>query len=320
MDTARGPAINLERAPVLAFDVGGTDLKSGIVRPDGKVIGLRRTRTPLSPSDPGDAIVEVIVDLTRSYRQAYPSLPIEAIGLAVPGIVDELTGTGILSSNLGWRDYPFVRRTEAELGMPVAFGHDVGAAGDAEFRLGEARETTNGIFLAIGTGIAGVIYADGVRVRGGGLAGEVGQVPVPAPDGPTGVTILESVASAGAIVNRYNAATGRSVAGAKDVLHAATSGDPAARTVWGQAVEALAFSLAHCVALLGSTTVVIGGGLAQAGDALFDPLNTELRKLLTVHEAPAIVPASLGENAGLIGSALKAFDLLDVMKAGRHDV
>jgi glucokinase len=225
--------------------------------------------------------------------------------------VDELTGTGVISANLGWRDYPFVARAEAVLGLPVAFGHDVGAAGDAEFRLGQAKETTNGIFLAIGTGIAGVIYADGKRIRGGGLAGEVGQVPVPDPDVPRGVTILENVASAGAIAKRYSAATGKPVSGAKDVLHAATGGDRAAQTVWSQAVEALAFSLAHCVALLGSTTVVIGGGLSQAGEALFDPLATDLRKRLTVHTAPAVVSASLGENAGLIGSALKAFDLLD---------
>lgn len=320
MHTTGGPAPNAERAPVLAFDVGGTDLKSGIVRPDGQIIGLRRTRTPLSASAPGDAIVEVIGSLTRSYRHAYPSLAITAIGLSVPGIVDERTGTGVISSNLGWRDYPFVQRTETALGIPVAFGHDVGAAGDAEFRLGRARDSTNGMFLAIGTGIAGVIYADGMRIRGEGVAGEVGQVPVPDPDHPRGTTILENVASAGAIVKRYNAATHRQVAGAKDVLNAAAAGDPAAQNVWSQAVESLAFSLAHCVALLGSRTVIIGGGLSQAGDALFDPLAREITKHLTVHTAPAIVPASLGENAGLIGSALNTFDLLDAKEAARHDL
>ncbi|MEO5779388.1 ROK family protein [Arthrobacter sp. PAMC25284] len=306
--SASGPA-------VLAFDVGGTDMKAGIVLATGRIIGLRRMATPRHPVDTGGAVIEKITEVASEYRGLYPGHPVRAAGLIVPGLVDEATGTGILSANLGWKDFPFAERAQAALGLPVAFGHDVGSAGEAEFRFGAARGASNAVVLVIGTGIAGAVFVDDRRLTGGGYAGELGHAPVPDPDRPGSTTILEAVGSAGAIASRYCAATGRSVDGARQVLDLAAAGDPEAYRVWSEAVDALAFSIVQCVSILGTETVVMGGGLSQAGEALLAPLRTRVENLLSIHRRPRIVPATLGQDAGLIGSALKARELLSSIES-----
>ena len=120
-------------APVLAFDVGGTDIKSGIVHADHGIVGLKRTRTPHSASDPGEAVLQAIAHLASQYREENATTAFEAIGIVVPGLVDEDRGIGILSSNLGWKEFPFAARATELLDARVGFGHDVGAAGEAEF-------------------------------------------------------------------------------------------------------------------------------------------------------------------------------------------
>jgi glucokinase len=94
------------------------------------------------------------------------------------------------------------------------------------------------------------------------------------------------------------------------VLERAEAGDPDARAVWDSALDALALDLSHTVALLAPEAIVIGGGLSQAGAALFEPLRERLDAILTFHRRPLLLPASIGENAGLIGAALRARDLL----------
>ena len=297
---------------VLAFDIGGTDMKVGIVRGaagrDGvEVHDVQRHPTPLGGARPGESICARIVELTTLYRGKHPELHISAVGVTVPGIVDEEAGVGVYSANLGWRNFPFTATLAGALGLPVGFGHDVGMAGEAEFRLGAAVGRKDVLVMVIGTGIAGAVLCDGHRVSGGGYAGEIGHAMVPSPDG--GLAIMESLGSAGAIARRYTAATGSPVAGARAVLALAGAGDEAALAVWKDAIDALAFSVAQCVSILGTDTVVLGGGLSMAGPALFEPLAARVDELLTFHRRPEYVHAALGENAGLIGSALKARSL-----------
>jgi glucokinase len=300
-------------AAVLAFDVGGTDMKVGLVTgpltgADAAIVDLQRHPTPLDGDNSGNTVCARIVELTADYRHRHPGVDIAAVGVTVPGIVDEVNGIGVYSANLGWRDFPFTATLTAALGLPVAFGHDVSMAGEAEFRIGAAVGKTDVLVLVIGTGIAGAFLCDGNRIAGDGYAGEIGHALVPAPDGS--LAILESLGSAGAIARRYTEAAGVPVAGARDVLARADDGDPAAQRVWAEAINALAFSVAQSVSLLGTETVVLGGGLSMAGAALFEPLAQRVDELLSFHRRPQYVHAVLGENAGLIGSALKARALL----------
>lgn len=301
---------------VLAFDVGGTDTKSALIDRHGRVIGLRRTPTPHGGSDPAGSIVASLASLGRALLDEVPDVHPVAAGVSVPGLVDENSGTGILASNLGWRDAPIRSLAEKALGLPVAFGHDVRAAGDAEHRIGAARGYGDVVVLAIGTGIASALVVAGRPYAGAGYAGELGHA-LSDPLGescPCGaVGCLETIASAGAIARRYSAASGIVVPGAREVLAAAESGDAIARRVWDDAVRSLAEQLARLVAILAPEAVVIGGGLAQAGPALFEPLGEQLDALLSFHRRPVLVRAHLGDDAGLLGTALAARDLADTI-------
>lgn len=295
-------------AVVLAFDVGGTDTKSALVDADGRVRGLRRTPTPRSDADPAGIVVASLAELTDRLLGDEPRLTPVAVGLSVPGLVNEATGTGEYSANLGWRDAPLRELAQSALDLPVAFGHDVRAAGYAEYSLGAGRPYRDVAVVAIGTGIATTLVIDGRPYSAGGFAGELGHS-LSDPDGDDcacgAVGCLETISSAGAIARRYTAATGVPVTGAKAVLAAAAT-DPVASAIWGAAVEALAQQLARLVALVAPQAVVIGGGLAEAGPALFDPLGIRLDALLSFHRRPVLLRAELGEDAGLLGTALAA--------------
>ena len=300
---------------VLAFDVGGTDTKSAVVDRDGRVLGVRRTPTPLDPDDPAGAVVRRLGALAREHLdEAAGSPPVIAAGISVPGLVDEVTGVAIFASNLGWRNAPLRELAERELGLPVTLRHDVRAASDAEYRLGAASAYADVVVLIIGTGIAGGLVLGGRPYTGGGFAGELGHA-LSDPDGERcacgAIGCLETISSAGAIARRYRAATGREVSGASEVLAAARAGDGDAGRIWAEALDALAQHLARLAAILAPEAVVIGGGLAQAGPALFEPLGERLDALLSFHRRPALLRARLGDDAGLLGSALAARDLAD---------
>ena len=293
---------------VLAFDVGGTDTKSAIVDADGRVLGLRRTPTPLDGDRTAEAVVGLVAELAAELRAAHPGLRPVAAGLLVPGIVDAERGVGVYASNLGWHDAPIRDLAEAALGLPVAFHHDVTAASWAEHRLGAARAYDDVVVLVIGTGIAGSLILDGRPHLGGGYAGEIGHSPVA--EGPRCACgargCLEAIASAGAIARRYAERAGVEVDGARDVLARAEAGDADAREVWESAVDALGFAVAQLAATVAPEAIVIGGGLSRAGDALFAPLASRVNERLSFHRRPVLVPAQLGGDAGLLGAALIA--------------
>ncbi|WP_051619801.1 ROK family protein [Haematomicrobium sanguinis] len=322
---------------ILALDVGGTDVKVALFTlPFDSVPAprdVRRVPTAKSESDPGGALLAQVAQLREEYALAHPDVAIVAVGMSVPGIVDESAGIGIFSANLGWRDYSFADAANRLLGLPFALGHDVASASDAEVQLGAARGVQNVVVVPIGTGIAAGVFADGKRVRGGGYAGELGHVLVPGGEkcfcGATGC--LETLASAAGIARRYvrlaefdgdgtgsddtgsdDTGTGGGPAeiGAKDVLERKDAGDIIAARVWQDAVDALAWVFASLVTSLGTQVFVIGGGLSGAGPKLTEPIARALDELLSFQPRPEIRIAELGPDAGLIGSALHAREKL----------
>lgn len=298
---------------VIAFDVGGTDMKSALFAGDGTMLGLTRTPTPLAGADTPTTVLEAAAQITARYAEEFPTVTPRAAGIVVPGLVDDEKGIGIFASNLGWRDAPFKALGETRLGMPVAFSHDVRGAGEAEFRLGAARGVNDAAVLVVGTGIAGAFFIDGKPHIAGGYAGEIGHsIVIPngldCPCGGRGH--METLASAGAIARRYSEHSGEAVDGARAVLLRAQAGDTVAQGIWNDAVNALALGIAQVITLIAPEIVVVGGGLAQAGPALFEPLERELDSMLTFHRRPRIVAAQIGEDAGLIGAALGARSLL----------
>ncbi|MET8972222.1 ROK family protein [Streptomyces hydrogenans] len=301
---------------VIALDVGGTAMKGALTGLDGTLLyeerrGTGRERGP-------EAVVESVLrfaeDLSVLGRERLGTA-VEAVGLAVPGIVDAGRGVAVHAVNLGWREVPLRELLGRRLGgVPVALGHDVRAGGLAEGRLGAGRGTGRFLYVSLGTGIAGAIGIDG-RVEAGshGRAGEIGHVVV-RPGGPAcgcgGRGCLETLASAAAVGRAWSAASGDPDADAADCAGAVESGDPVALRVWQEAVDALADGLVAAVTVLDPRVVILGGGLAEAGDTLLAPLRAAVAERLTFQRLPALVPAALGDAAGCLGAGLLARDLL----------
>ena len=299
---------------LLAVDLGGSAIKAELLDDHLETLATRTAATPA-----GTAALDRVAAVGRELL-ADAAGDVVAAGIAVPGIVDHRSGRGLHSVNLGWRDVPVRDVLSTRLGLPVAVEHDVTAAGRAEWLCGAGRGVNDLLVVVIGTGIAAVVVAGGRLVRGGrGQAGELGHVPVVS-NGPVCVCgkrgCLEAVASARGVAAAYGARTGRPVSGSREVLAALLAGDRDAQSVWDAAVDALATALLGAISLLGSTRVVVGGGLAQAGDALLDPLRERLIERRTVQVLPDLVPAAFGHRAGVIGAALAARDLVTAGSGG----
>ncbi|MEU3614217.1 ROK family protein [Streptomyces sp. NPDC006872] len=300
---------------VIALDVGGTGMKAALVGADGAL--LHRARRATGRERGPDAVVAGILDFAADLHEHGVEEfgePASAAGVAVPGIVDEANGVASYAANLGWRNVPLRQLLTARLGVPVALGHDVRTGGLAEGRIGAGRGADRFLFVALGTGIAGAIGVEG-RVEAGahGFAGEIGHIVVrpggtPCPCGQHGC--LERFASAAAVSEAWAAACGDPEADAADCAKAVASGDPNAVRVWQGAVDALADGLVTALTLLDPRVLVIGGGLAEAGETLFTPLREALRRRVTFQKLPETVPAALGDSAGCLGAGLLAWDLL----------
>ncbi|MFB0618712.1 ROK family protein [Streptomyces sp. AGS-58] len=300
---------------VIALDVGGTGMKAALIGDDGAL--LHRARRATGRERGAEAVIEGILAFAADLRahgvERYGA-PAAAAGIAVPGIVDDARGTAVYSANLGWKDVPLRHLLTERLGMPVALGHDVRTGGLAEGRIGAGRGADRFLFVPLGTGIAGAIGIDG-RVEAGadGFAGEIGHIRV-RPQGaacPCGqYGCLERYASASAVSAAWAAACGNPDADAADCARAVVSGDPNAVRVWQEAVDALADGLVTALTLLNPRTMIVGGGLAEAGEVLFQPLRDAVRQRVTFQKLPTIVPAALGDSAGCLGAGLLARDLL----------
>lgn len=303
--------------PVFAFDVGGTDVKSALVDETGLFRELAREATVTDSRDPAGALTAQLAKIAGRMQKAHPDIRPVAAGVSIPGIVDEEHRRAVLSAAFGWQDAPVFELAEAALGLPVAFGHDVRRAGEAELRLGSRRDARSALIVTIGTGIAATVVVDGKILTGGGFAGELGHMvsdPLGEPCGCGGHGCLQTVASAAAIARRYTERSGIAVGGARDVLERVDA-DPAASEVWHEAVDALALALQRISVVLAPEAIVIGGGLAMAGDRILDPLRERLNELETVSVPYSLTLAELGEDAGLIGTALAARELAAAREA-----
>lgn len=301
---------------VIALDVGGTGMKAALVGADGTLLHEARRATGRERGP--DAVVESVLAFAadlRAYGQEHLGEGAVAAGVAVPGIVDAENGIAVYAANLGWRDVPMRRLLGERLGgVPVALGHDVRTGGLAEGRIGAGKGADRFLFVPLGTGIAGAIGIAGTIEAGAhGYAGEIGHIVIrpDGPDCPCGQRgCLETLASAGAVSRAWAAASGDAKADAADCAKAVESGDPKAVEVWLDAVDALAAGLVTALTLLDPRTLIIGGGLAEAGETLFTPLRAAVEERVTFQKLPHIVPAALGDTAGCLGAGLLAWDLL----------
>ncbi len=318
-DHGRLPRLEMRAGrPVVAVDVGGTLVKSALVDADGEVRAVCSEPTALGSAGALlDQLARAVAEAAAASAGHGPTGP-SAVGVHVPGLVDDTRGVVLLAENLGLRDVPLREELSARTGLPVSLGNDARGAGFAEFRMGAARGARTAVVISIGTGIGAAVVVDGHLHDGDGFGCELGHMPMllPGRDGPArcacgGASCLEQWASAGGVARNYARATGLPLGGAREVFEAAALGDPTAARVVGDGVDALALAVAQLATVLAPEVVVIAGGLSRAGDALFVPLRERVDQMLTFHRRPRVEPARFGDGAGVIASALRADELLE---------
>lgn len=301
---------------VIALDVGGTGMKAALVGADRAL--LHEARRPTGREHGPEAVVGAILDFAAELRalgERRFGEPAAAAGVGVPGVLDQERGVAVFAANLGWRDVPLRALLSERLGgVPVALGHDVRTGGLAEGRLGAGRGADRFLFVSVGTGIAGAIGIEGRLEPGAnGSSGEVGHIVVRPGGARCGCGqsgCLETLASAAAVGRAWAAAGGGPGADAADCAKAVESGDPRAVAVWRETTGALADGLVTALTLLDPELLIIGGGLAEAGETLFTPLRAAVEERITFQKLPRIVPATLGDTAGCLGASLLAWDLV----------
>lgn len=297
---------------VVAVDVGGTEIKSALVDSDLTVIATTTAPTPKADST-GAETVKAIAAIVAEFGAAYK---VEAVGLAVPGALDEPAGTSRWSGNLQWKNLPIRDLLHDAIKIPVAFGHDVRTAAVAEMRNGAARGARNAIFIPVGTGIAAAFIIDGEIRSAEGYAGEIGHINVngkyPCVCGKAGC--LEAAASTLAISKAYEAQSGKSGTTTEEIYKLVVAGDSVATQVWNDATSAMARACETLITLLAPEVIVFGGGLSNAGETFLKPIRDYLDSSLTFQRKPRLEIAQYGAKAGTIGCAMLAFDLV---KAGK---
>lgn len=304
----------------VGIDFGGTSVKLGVCR-DGELLMID---TPIITADfngPAALITEMAARVAK-LREQYPD--IAAIGVGVPGLVDFEHGfVHILTNVPGWVQVPLKAILSEKTGLPVVVENDANAMAYAEFRYGAARGLNNIVALTMGTGIGGGLILNGQMYRGSGCAaGEIGQMSIHM-DGKSGhygnLGALEKYTGNREIaehaVQRYaEAHVTKTVEECtpKKIADAATAGDDIARQIWQDIAEWLGTALSSIAWLLNPDAFVIGGGVAQAGDLIFDPLKRKVQSMLStvVWERLQIVPAKYSNEAGIIGNAALAADAI----------
>lgn len=294
----------------VGLDVGGTKVLAGFIDETGRVVRSVRLSSRQAADD-ADALEDV---LTRAVDLVCEGDRPEAVGLAAAGFVDSDGERIAFAPHLPWRDDAVRSRLSRRWGLPVALENDATCATWAEVEHGALTGIDQGVLVTVGTGIGGGVVAGGTVVRGvGGMAGEFGHTRV-VPDGrpcPCGLRgCWEQYASGTALVARAGASHDRG----PGVAESALAGDPDAVAAFEEVGTWLGIGVANLVAVLDPAVVVVGGGVAEAGDLLLAPARRALATHLVGagHRAlPSLVPASHGEHAGAVGAAVLARRLVN---------
>ena len=307
----------------IGIDVGGTNVKIALVDSKGKIIYSNSipTRAEMGYEYTINNMKEAITELIKETKSDPKN--IESIGFGFPGQIDYQKGIVRLAPNIpGWVDVPIAEIMEKEFGIPTRVDNDVRCAALGELNYGAGQGCDNLICITVGTGIGSGLVINGKLVRGASnAAGEIGHIKLDMNGGPLcgcgDRGCLEAFASGPSIV----ALAEEYIKGGKStkyrelanpditpyiVSEAAKQGDPVAKRIFTIVGEYIGIGLASVVNLLNPEKIIIGGGVAAAGDLLLTPIKESLvkRAMPIAGSAVEIVPAQLGNSAGVIGASL----------------
>ena len=311
----------------IGIDIGGMSIKGAAVDSNGRV--YEKFSMPFIKGEDGEITIRKLAEIVKEYIAANGlSNKIAGIGIGSPGTLDVKNGIVNYANNLGWNDLHVADIMHEILPYPIRLTNDANAAslGEAKYGAGKSYQTI--IMLTLGTGVGGGIIIDGKLFEGNeGKGGELGHTVVvvdgePCTCGRRGC--LEAYASATALIRETKKAmrlNKRSLmwkvcpeidlVGGKVVFEAVSQGDPAAIKVLDEYVKYLGEGILNYCNIFRPNVIVLSGGIANAGPALFDRVNAYIKERNYGYKMTPevkVVPAELGYDSGKIGAAALFFE------------
>jgi glucokinase len=293
----------------LGLDLGATNLKWAVIRREDEAwttiaTGQRPTRVVADKQDVPAAIVAQLIEVAAAAAADHG--PVASVGIGIPGLYDPQAGTTRFLVNVPgpWAGHRVGAPVAEAIGVPAFLINDARAFGLAELRLGAGRGHRSMVGLTLGSGIGGVFAVDG-RVHQGhdGTAGEMGHQTID-PNGPSCSCGNRGCLEAYARADRIAAACG--TATVEEAVRAAEGGDERAREGLAEVGRYLGIGIANMITVISPDCVVLGGGVAAAGELLFGPIRAEIARRVTMTSMDDVVllRAELGTWAGAIGAAV----------------
>ncbi|HEX2174348.1 MAG TPA: ROK family glucokinase [Nocardioidaceae bacterium] len=304
----------------IGVDVGGTKIAAGVVDESGRIVERVRVDSPAADTEAmEDAIADAVRDLCRRHE-------VEAVGIGAAGFIDATRSTVLFAPNVAWRDEPLRTEIEARVDLPVKVENDANAAAWGEFQYGAGHDVDDLLLVTVGTGVGGGLVLDGELYRGGfGIAAEIGHMRV-VPGGrlcgcgnrgcweqyASGKAMMREVHEVARAGSPLSGALLERAGGTVDditgemVTEAAREGDGFAGEMIQETGRWLGEGIATLAAILDPAIVALGGGVAEAGDLLLEPVRAAFRGSLTGRRHRPeleIRKAQLGNTAGLVGAA-----------------
>ncbi|MHC1786527.1 MAG: ROK family protein [Christensenellales bacterium] len=308
----------------IGIDLGGTHIASGIVDEEGRVLSKAEAAT-LAHRPYQEVVRDMASCSLKALELAGRTLDdVAGIGIGIPGVADNRTGTVIFCTNLGWHDIPLRDELQKYLKLPVLIDNDATVAGFAESVAGVSRGLHSSVFLTLGTGVGGGIVIDGRPWTGAhGVASEIGHLTLevdglPCTCGKDGC--LERYCSATALIRMAgeicqehpDSAIMKAAGGDKAaitgriVMDLAKQGDELALKVFHRYTKYLAIAVNTIISFLDPEMIVLGGGISHAGDFLLQAVKDKLPRYLMFKTLPysQVALARLGNDAGIIGAGM----------------
>lgn len=303
------------------IDLGGTNIKCGIVDETGTVI--KYESIPTNREKGFSNVVSTMAELVKNLSKAV-SVRVKAVGVGAPGTIDGENGVVVYSNNLAWENVPLAAELGNELHLPVRITNDANAAAYGEYLCGAGKEYRSIVMLTLGTGVGSGIVIDGKLFEGNrGAGAELGHEVIrfggeKCTCGRRGC--FEAYASATALIRQTKRAMEHNVGSimwklcsadinnvnGRTAFDGMRSGDNAAKKVVDSYINYLSVGVTNVVNAIRPEAVILGGGVCAEGDALTVPLTKKVEKSVFggVRYAPVkILTASLGNMAGIIGAA-----------------
>jgi glucokinase len=307
---------------IIGIDFGGTSVKIAVVF-QSHIIDSAPPIATQEFTGPAELIAAIVCEV-EELRGKHPG--VAAIGVGMPGLVDFETGLVYGLTNVqGWSSIPLKKLLQEQTGLPVVVENDANCMGFGEWKCGAARGLKHVVFITLGTGVGGAIIANGQMIRGAfHSAGEIGQTSIdyqgrPGHYGNLGaledyIGNCEITAAAHAAYLAAGVEKPLTECTPAALATAAHQGDLIALAQWNAIGRMLATAAMNCCWLLNPEAIVIGGGVARAGEILLQPFKNHLFPQLSASfkDHLRILPAAFGHEAGIIGAAALAREAISI--------